>query len=68
MIPTVAHPLLAEWKATLTPREIELHALAEVKLKAVNSGKDDSGSYFPDKCRAFRTWLKEKEKKDGNRN
>jgi len=57
-----------EWQATLTPREKELHALASIKLKAVHSDATDSGSYFPEKCRAFRAWLKEQEKKDGNRN
>lgn len=53
--------LLNEWRATLTDKEKALHALATIKLKAEHGGEGDSGSYFPEKCRAFRSWLKGKE-------
>lgn len=62
--------LVAEWQATLTPRERELHALAAVKLKKTLVPKDmpgdldiDNGSYYADKCHAFKAWLKKKEAK-----
>jgi len=55
--------LLNEWKASLTEKERKLHALAAIKLTAVHSTEGDSGSYFPEKCRAFRAWLKEKNSK-----
>ena len=49
-----------EWMATLTPREKELHAFAAVQLKAEKGEKGDSGSYYPEKCRAFLVWLKKR--------
>ena len=53
--------LLNEWRATLTDKEKALHELAAIKLKAEQGEEGDSGSYFPEKCRAFRAWLKVKE-------
>ena len=52
--------LVNEWMATLTPREKELHAFAAVQLKAEKGEKGDSGSYYPEKCRAFLVWLKKR--------
>lgn len=52
--------LVREWKESLTPREKELHAFAEVQLKAEKGEKGDSGSYFPEKSRAFLVWLKKR--------
>lgn len=56
--------LVQEWRATLTPQERELHDLAAVELKKkfvaadVSTPTDhDSGSYFPDRCHAFKRWL-----------
>ncbi len=63
--------LVKEWQASLTQRERELHALAAVKLKKTLNPKDmppekddDNGSYYADKCHAFRAWVKVN-KKDG---
>jgi len=53
---------LKEWQATLTPREKALHALASEKLRAESRQPGDSGSYYPEKCRAFLTWLKKSQK------
>ena len=53
--------LLNEWRATLTDKEKALHELAAIKLKAEQGEEGDSGSYFPEKCRAFRSWLKGKQ-------
>jgi len=53
--------LVAKWRATLTEKEIQLHDLAAVKLKKElnpNADDGDNGSYFPEKCHAFRKWLK----------
>ena len=55
--------LLNEWRATLTDKEKALHELAAIKLKAEQGEEGDSGSYFPEKCRAFRSWLKAKAQK-----
>lgn len=49
------------WRASLTEKEKALHELAAVKLKAENAKEGDSGSYFPEKCRAFVSWLKKHE-------
>ena len=61
--------LVAEWRASLTPRERELHDLAAVKLKKVVKPSDmpgekdvDNGSYYADKCHAFKAWVKSKSK------
>jgi hypothetical protein len=55
--------LVAKWRLTLTEKEIQLHDLAAVKLKKDlhpqgDAEDGDSGSYFPEKCHAFRKWLK----------
>ena len=57
--------LLEEWQASLTPKERELHELAAVKLKKVlvpsdmpAEGDGDNGSYYPEKCHAFKAWKK----------
>jgi len=54
---------MEEWKATLSEKERKLHELAAVMLKKTLIPTDskvdkDNGSYFPDKCHAFRAWLK----------
>jgi len=51
---------VAEWRATLTDKERKLHDLAAVALKkslATAAEDNDNGSYFPDRCHAFRKWL-----------
>jgi hypothetical protein len=53
------------WRASLTEKEKALHELAAVKLKAENAKEGDSGSYFPEKCRAFVSWLKKHEAEKG---
>jgi hypothetical protein len=53
---------LKEWQASLTPKEKALHALASEKLRAESRQPGDSGSYYPEKCRAFQTWLKKSQK------
>ena len=56
--------LVEEWKATLTPKERTLHEMAEVMLKKsiqVDMEKDN-GSYYMEKCHAFRSWLKQQGK------
>ena len=54
--------LVAKWRATLTEKERQLHDLAAVKLKKELTPQGgtvgDNGSYFPEKCHAFRKWLK----------
>jgi hypothetical protein len=54
---------LEAWKASLSEKERKLHELASIMLKKsliTNDSKvdKDNGSYFPDKCHAFRAWLK----------
>jgi len=51
--------LVKEWQATLTERERALHSLAAIKLKKSLpiEGDNDNGSYFPEKCHAFKKWL-----------
>lgn len=62
-----------EWRKSLTEKQRELHDLAAIMLKkelkpkqASNQSHQDSdnGSYFPDKCHAFRSWLKAKDTKN----
>ena len=57
-----------EWRKTLTEKQRELHDLAAIMLKKElkpKQGEDtDNGSYFPDKCHAFRSWLKAKATKN----
>jgi hypothetical protein len=56
---------VAYWQTKVqTPQERELHALAAVELKKKFIAADgstpqdgDSGSYFPDRCHAFKRWL-----------
>lgn len=53
--------LVTKWRLTLTEKERQLHDLAAVKLKKelhANTDDGDNGSYFPEKCHAFRKWLK----------
>lgn len=56
--------LVEKWRATLTPREKALHELAAVELKkklvtAEETKEDiDNGSYYPEKCHAFKAWVK----------
>jgi len=54
---------LDAWRATLTDKEIRLHALAAKKLKKslnadLRQDDGDNGSYFPEFCHAFTKWLK----------
>ena len=53
--------LVAKWRLSLTEKERQLHDLAAVKLKKelhAHAEDGDNGSYFPEKCHAFRKWLK----------
>jgi hypothetical protein len=53
--------LVNQWYSTLTPKEKALHILASTALKKnLVTGADDAdnGSYFPDKCHAFKAWLR----------
>ena len=57
--------LVEEWKQTLSPQERELHALAAVMLKKTIVPKDmaddkDNGSYYVEKCHAFKAWVKQR--------
>jgi hypothetical protein len=54
--------LISKWRSTLSEKERALHDLAAVKLKKelhANVNDGDNGSYFPEKCHAFRKWLKD---------
>jgi hypothetical protein len=62
-----------EWRKSLTEKQRELHDLAAIMLKKELKPKqasshpnqdNDNGSYFPDKCHAFRSWLKAKDTKN----
>lgn len=62
--------LIDQWRATLTEQERELHDLAAVELKkkfvaadGSTPGDNDSGSYFPDRCHAFKKWVAAQQKK-----
>lgn len=60
---TKTKALVEKWRATLTPRERALHDLATVELKKKLVPTDvkednDNGSYYPEKCHAFKKWLK----------
>jgi hypothetical protein len=62
---TTTVKLVEEWKKTLTPQELELHQLAAIMLKKTLKPKDmpddkDNGSYYVEKCHAFKSWLKTK--------
>ncbi len=52
--------LLAEWQSSLTPKERELHELAALMLKKTLKAdlEKDNGSYYAEKCHAFKAWLK----------
>ncbi len=58
--------LVEEWKQTLSPQERELHELASVMLKKTIVPKDmvhldkDNGSYYVEKCHAFKAWVKQR--------
>jgi hypothetical protein len=63
---------MEEWRKSLSDKERQLHDLASIMLKKElkpkqseqnNQQDTDSGSYFPDKCHAFRSWLKAKDTK-----
>lgn len=54
--------MINTWKATLSEKERQLHELAAVKLKKNLVAKDmpedkDNGSYYVEKCHAFKKWL-----------
>ena len=61
--------LVAEWQSSLSEKERELHELATKMLKKNLVPQDpiaskeslDNGSYYPDKCHAFRAWKKKQE-------
>jgi hypothetical protein len=61
--------LLAQWQASLTPQERELHDLAKRLLKKSFQSNDptDNGSYFPEKSHAFVAWLKAQKDVPGKR-
>ncbi len=53
--------LVDQWFATLTPKEQQLHQLAAVMLKKslqTDQADNDNGSYFADRCHAFKRWVK----------
>jgi hypothetical protein len=62
--------LVALWKDTLTDKERQLHELAASMLKkslvpqdpALSKDHLDNGSYYADKCHAFRAWKKQQSK------
>ena len=62
--------LVALWKDTLSDKERQLHDLAASMLKKSLIVADpvkekqslDNGSYYADKCHAFRTWKKQQSK------
>jgi hypothetical protein len=62
--------LVALWRDTLSDKERQLHDLAAVMLKKSLKPADpiaskeslDNGSYYPDKCHAFRAWKKQQQK------
>ncbi len=67
MEPAKTQKLVEEWRQSLTPKERALHELAAVKLKKVLVPSDmpediDNGSYYAEKCHAFRAWLKKNNK------
>lgn len=54
--------LVNAWKATLSEKERQLHELAAIKLKKTLVARDmpddkDNGSYYVEKCHAFKKWL-----------
>ncbi len=60
--------LVEAWRGTLTEKERQLHELAAVKLKKTIVPKDmpddkDNGSYYVEKCHAFKKWLAQQDKK-----
>jgi hypothetical protein len=58
--------LVDQWFATLTPKERQLHQLAAVMLKKslqTDQADNDNGSYFADRCHAFKQWAKQQQTK-----
>lgn len=61
--------LVAQWQSSVSEKEKELHKLAAIMLKKNIIPQDpiaskdslDNGSYYPDKCHAFRAWKKQQE-------
>ncbi len=54
-------PTVQDWRKTLTEKECELHDLAAVMLKktlVTPEARNDNGSYYPDRCHAFKKWQK----------
>ena len=61
MLDQKTNDLLHQWRLSLTDRERALHDFAAVQLKKSlnpNPADGDNGSYFPEKCHAFKQWLK----------
>lgn len=61
MLDQKTNELLRQWRLSLTDRERALHDFAAVQLKKSlnpNAEDGDNGSYFPEKCHAFKQWLK----------
>lgn len=61
MLDPKTNELLQQWRLSLTDRERALHDFAAVQLKKSfnpNTADGDNGSYFPEKCHAFKQWLK----------
>jgi hypothetical protein len=61
MLDQKTNDLLRQWRLSLTDRERALHDFAAVQLKKSlnpNPADGDNGSYFPEKCHAFKQWLK----------
>jgi hypothetical protein len=59
-------PLVEQWRTSLTPREKALHELAAKMLKKTletPEALNDSGSYYADRCHAFKKWAKDQPKK-----
>jgi hypothetical protein len=59
---TLSLSLVDQWFATLTPKERQLHELAAVMLKKslqTDQADNDNGSYFADRCHAFKQWAKQ---------
>jgi hypothetical protein len=64
MLDAKTNELLKQWRLSLTDRERALHDFAAVQLKKSlnpnpsDASDGDNGSYFPEKCHAFKQWLK----------
>lgn len=54
------------WQSSLTPKERALHELAAVMLKKTLQTTEvvnDSGSYYADRCHAFKKWQQKQQPK-----